>query len=84
MSDDGQKEVMKLIYDCVKSGHYEFDTELFCSHLDEAGAKNMPVILGCTELPIAFRHFGIDKYETVDPSCILARSIIIRAGAKLK
>jgi hypothetical protein len=34
--------------------------------------------------PIAFRHFGIDKYETVDPSCILARSIIIRAGAKLK
>ena len=84
MTDEGQKEVMKLIYDCVKSGHYEFDAALFCSHLDAAGASRMPVILGCTELPIAFRHFGIDKYNTVDPSIILARSIILSSGARLK
>ena len=84
MNDEGQRAVMKLIYDCVKGGRYEFDTELFCSHLDALGAENMPVILGCTELPIAFRHFGINKYNTVDPTYILARTLILRAGAKLK
>ena len=84
MSEEGQKEVMKLIYDCVKSGHYEFDTALFRSHLEEVGAGYMPVILGCTELPIAFRHLGIVGYNTVDPSIILARSLILRAGAKLR
>jgi len=84
MTEEGQREVMKLIYDCVKAGHYEFDTELFCRHLREAGAEDMPVVLGCTELPIAFKHFGIDEFCTVDPSRILASAIITRAGAKLK
>ena len=84
MTAEGQREVMKLIYDCVKAGHYVFDTELFCRHLREAGAGEMPVILGCTELPIAFRHFGIDTFETYDPTIILARAIIRYAGAKLK
>lgn len=84
MTDEGQREVMKLIYDCVKAGHYEFDTETFCRHLREAGAGDMPVILGCTELPIAFRHFEIDGFETYDPTVILAHSIIRNAGAKLK
>ena len=84
MTDEGQREVMKLIYDCVKAGKYEFDTETFYRHLREAGAGDMPVILGCTELPIAFRHFKIDGFETYDPTVILAHAIIRNAGAKLK
>ena len=84
MTDEGQGEVMKLIYDCVKAGRYEFDTEIFCRHLREAGAGDMPVILGCTELPIAFRHFKIDGFETYDPTVILAHAIIRNAGAKIK
>ncbi len=84
MTDEGQREVMRLIYDCVKAGHYEFDVELFCKHLREAGGDSLPVILGCTELPIAFRHFSIDGFLTVDPSKILARAIIAAAGAELK
>ena len=84
MTDEGQREVMKLIYDCVKAGHYEFDTETFCRHLREARAGEIPVILGCTELPIAFRHFGINAFETYDPTVILAHAIIRNAGAKLK
>ena len=84
MTEEGQREVMSLIYDCVKAGHYEFDVSSFCRHLYEAGGEGCPVILGCTELPIAFRHFGIDGYELFDPTKILAREIIVRAGAKLK
>ena len=84
MTDEGQREVMKLIYDCVKAGRYEFDTETFCRYLREAGAGEIPVILGCTELPIAFRHFKIDGFETYDPTVILAHTIIRNAGARLK
>lgn len=81
-TENGQKKVMQLIYECVKSGHYEFDVQGFCEDIRAFG--NMPVLLGCTELPIAFKHFGIDEFELVDPSKILARAIIREAGARVK
>ena len=79
---EGQKKVMQLIYECVKSGHYEFDVQAFCEDIRALG--NMPIVLGCTELPIAFAHFGIKQFELIDPSKILARAIIREAGARLK
>ena len=84
MSDEGQREVMKLIYDCVKAGHYEFDVDRFRSMLRAAGAENCPVILGCTELPIAFKRFDLSDFFTIDPSLILARAIIKAAGAEIR
>lgn len=84
MTDEGQKEVMKLIYDCVKAGHFEFDVDRFRKMLREAGAEEIPTILGCTELPIAFRRFELSGFHTVDPSSILAKAIIIAAGGTLK
>ena len=84
MSDDGQKEVMKLIYDCVKAGHYEFDVDRFRGMLRDAGAENCPVILGCTELPIAFKRFDISGFFTIDPSLVLAKAIIRAAGAQVR
>ena len=77
-----QKEVMRLIYDCVKAGNYELDITELLSLLEREA--DCPVILGCTELPMAFRHFGIDGYDVVDPSKILARAIVLAAGANLK
>lgn len=77
-----QKEVMMLIYDCVKAGNYEIDISAFTSMLEREA--DCPVILGCTELPMAFRHFAIDGYDVIDPSKILARAIVVAAGAKLK
>lgn len=84
MSSDGQKEVMKLIYDCVKAGHYEFDVDGFRRMLREAGAENCPVILGCTELPIAFKRFDISGFFTIDPSRVLAKAVIRMAGAQIR
>ena len=84
MSDEGQREVMKLIYDCVKAGHYEFDVDGFRKMLREAGAEDCPVILGCTELPIAFKRFDLSGFFTVDPSLILAKAIIRAAGGEIK
>ena len=80
--DEGQRAVMRLIYDCVKSGHYEFDTSDFKKKLKAAGAESCPIILGCTELPIAFKHFAINEFLTIDPSVILAKAIIRAAGAE--
>ncbi|MBR2387336.1 MAG: aspartate/glutamate racemase family protein [Clostridia bacterium] len=84
MSDEGQREVMKLIYDCVKAGHFEFDVDNFRKMLREAGAEDIPTILGCTELPIAFRRFELSGFHTIDPSNILAKAIIRDAGGELK
>lgn len=84
MSNEGQSEVMKLIYDCVKAGHFEFDVDRFRSMLREAGAEELPTILGCTELPIAFRRFELSGFHTIDPSNILAKAIIRAAGGELK
>ena len=84
LPEDGQREVMKLIYDCVKAGHYEFDVDGFRKTLRDAGAENCPVILGCTELPIAFKRFDISGFFTIDPSLVLAKSIIKAAGAEIR
>ncbi len=79
-SEEGQREVMKLIYSCVKSGHFEFDVDAFRRELREVGG--CPIILGCTELPIAFRRFELSGFYTIDPSTILAKAIIREAGAE--
>ena len=84
MSEAGQIEVMKLIYDCVKAGHYEFDVDRFRKMLRDAGAEELPTILGCTELPIAFRRFDLSGFFTVDPSLVLAKAIIRAAGAEIR
>lgn len=84
MSDEGQGEVMKLIYDCVKAGHYEFDVDRFRVLLRDAGAEEIATILGCTELPIAFKRFELSGFHTIDPSNILAKAIIRAAGGTLK
>ena len=84
MSEEGQREVMRLIYDCVKAGHFEFDVDRFRKMLREAGAEEIPTILGCTELPIAFRRFELSGFHTIDPSNILAKAIIRDAGGVLK
>ena len=84
LDENGQVEVMKLIYDCVKAGHYEFDVDGFRGILRSAGAENCPVILGCTELPIAFKRFDISGFFTVDPALVLAKAIIRAAGGEIR
>jgi aspartate racemase len=82
--DRGQSEVRHVIFDGVKAGNTQIDIAGFLRTLDEleaAGAQAM--VLGCTELPVAFSLFRIRK-RAVDPTAVLARAAIVAAGGQLR
>ena len=73
---EDQQAVMSVIYDGVKSGRETMDTRPFCrtmDHLFQQGAQTM--VLGCTELPLAFQQYGLQR-PNVDPMDVLARAAI--------
>ncbi len=79
----GQKAVMSLIYDCVKAGLPRFDTGPVVDairRLQAAGAQAM--VLGCTELPLAFQQFDLPG-NPLDPTEVLARRAVEEAGGQL-
>lgn len=79
-----QKNVMDLIYKGVKAGNKNIDLSGFYGTMDELmqnGAQTL--ILGCTELPIAFDMYQI-KRKNIDPTSVLARSAIIYANGTLR
>lgn len=83
-SSSGQKSVMDVIYKGVKAGKVDLDLSGFYNALEELkqnGAQTM--ILGCTELPIAFQMYNI-QYENIDPTAVLARSAIVYANSVLR
>ena len=77
---EDQQQVMNLIYDGVKKGNLLYDTakirqiiEGVCSGL------HLPIILGCTELPLAVEMYGL-KGDFIDTTLILAKKAIEYAG----
>ena len=81
---DSQKMIMSLIYDYVKAGKtYPHPEKLMALQqtLQAQGAQAM--ILGCTELPIAFADQEF-LLPAVDPTDILALSTIRHLGGKTK
>lgn len=75
-SCEEQKYVMDLIYSGVKAGNYQYNISDFLNvikKLKEQGSQLL--ILGCTELPIAFNMFDIDELN-LDPTSILAKGAI--------
>ncbi len=82
--EKGQDEVMKLIYDGVKQGRRDYPTDGIRAALADLTARGAQgFVLGCTELPLAFRYGGIDA-PAVDPTRVLARAAVRAAGAQLK
>jgi len=78
-TEQGQKEVMGVIYDGIKAGKC-YDTAKLRKELDamrEAGAELF--ILGCTELPLAFDQYALD-YPRIDTTEVLADAAIIACG----
>ncbi len=76
-----QQDVMRLIYDGVKADAPQFDTTVIAAmiaRMKSAGAERL--VLGCTELPLGFERYGLPCDNTVDPSVIVARAAIRRAG----
>ena len=81
--DNGQKAVTDMIYKMVKAGKKPEFTEITKTAKDlfDKGAKT--IILGCTELPVAFE--GCDfPYDLINPTEILAKSAIKFAGYEIK
>ena len=81
---DGMRLLMELIYSGVKANRSDYDVRAFIGFCDNAinkGASHF--LLGCTELPIAFRRYSIN-YPVIDSLSIYAEAIIIKAGAKLR
>lgn len=67
-----QAELMRMIYS-LKAGHCEFNRAILIAGLDAlitAGAQTL--ILGCTELPIAFAENNLSYYPLIDPTLLLA------------
>ena len=73
------------LYDHVKAGLMDFsdlDIDGIIAEMQEKGAETL--ILGCTELPVAFDLIGKTALPTVDPTVVLARAAVSFAGAPLK
>ena len=82
--EEEQKLVMHLIYDCVKAGKEITDRESvlqLTESLRRKGAQRM--ILGCTELPIAFEMLFLTE-DTIDPTTVLAKEAIRMAGYEVR
>jgi len=81
----GQKAVMDIIYNGIKTGKTDIDTAPFMAAISELQAKGAEaLILGCTELPIAFEIYHIDGTKTIDPTLELAKAAIRYVDGKVK
>ena len=84
-SEEKQKLIMSLIYDHVKAGIMDFsdlDIDGIIAEMQGKGAEVL--ILGCTELPVAFDIIGRTALPTIDPTVVLARAAVSFAGAPLR
>ena len=79
-----QKNVMDLIYKGVKAGNKDIDLSGFFDTLEELKQNGtQTLILGCTELPIAFEMYNI-QYKNIDPTAVLARRAVVCANGVLR
>ncbi|WP_312518991.1 amino acid racemase [Anaerospora sp.] len=75
-SPENQISVMNVIYNGVKAANWDIDLTAFYTAIDELfehGAEML--LLGCTELPVAFELFHIDR-PAIDPTTVLAAAAI--------
>lgn len=80
---EGQRAVTDIIYNAVKSSDWSHDTAPFLRMADGLMSRGAQVlILGCTELPVAFEMFHI-QLPFADPTAILAAEAIREAGGRV-
>ncbi len=78
-----QASVMDVIYNGVKAANRNISLTGFYGALDELFAKGAEVlVLGCTELPVAFQMYQIDR-PAIDPTQVLAAAAIQFVGKPL-
>ena len=82
-SAERQKDVMSLIYDCVKADK-PVDMEKFNAikhELKEQGAET--IVLGCTELSLIKRDYDIGA-DFIDAMEVLAQQSVLKCGRSIK
>lgn len=85
-SEEAQAHISHLIYGCVKAGLPPQPEDL-CDAFDELLAAGCDgLVLGCTELPIAYRALGLEqRYPMVlDSLRILARRTVQLSGCRMR
>ena len=71
-----QVSIMDIIYNGVKASNWNIKLDPFYGAIAELFDQGAEVlVLGCTELPIAFEMFHIDK-PAIDPTSVLAEAAI--------
>lgn len=71
-----QKNVMDVIYNGIKASNRNINLNEFYRTIDEVFEKGAEIlVLGCTELPVAFELFHIDR-PAIDPTSVLAAAAI--------
>lgn len=79
-----QKAVMELIYDGVKAGNDRLDTGRFEQVMERLLRRGAQVlILGCTELPVAFEQWKFNQ-PALDPTLVLASRAVQHLGVPVK
>ena len=78
----GQRAIMDMTYAGVKAGNLDYDASAAREAMEallRRGAETL--ILGCTELPLAVKQYGIDL-PAADPTLELALAAIRQAGGE--
>lgn len=71
-----QMSVMDVIYNGIKASNRNINLNEFYRAIDELFEKGAEIlVLGCTELPVAFELFHIDR-PAIDPTSVLAAAAI--------
>lgn len=79
-----QQGVMNLIYGGIKQGDVSYPPDALhhaIEALKERGAQVM--VLGCTELPLAFQQYHISE-PVLNPTEILAQRLIVLSGGTVR
>ena len=80
----GQRAVMEMIYDGIKAGNSDIDPAGFRNAVEQLMAEGAEaVILGCTELPIAFHLYNINA-PWLDPAVFAAEAAVTMAGGRVR
>jgi aspartate racemase len=82
--EDQRQRITQGIFSGVKAGHIQLATKIFSGvALELAQEKGAhPIIMGCTEIPLALQDCEATKHLTlIDPAQLLAASLAERAYA---
>ncbi|GBG55406.1 aspartate racemase [Sporomusaceae bacterium FL31] len=71
-----QRSVMDVIYNGIKASNRNINLNEFYRTIDEVFENGAEIlVLGCTELPVAFELFHIER-PSIDPTSVLAAAAI--------